>query len=328
LVAPHNRLMLKRTLISVLTLASLAAPAAAGAADTVVVPGAVASRLTALDGHIVWTTGRFPSQTLMQRGSDGTVAPVPGAPKAVYRSIDLGHDASGKLVLTYLRCEGTKNCKAISDNLAGRRVSYKRLVPSLCALTSAPSRWNDRVAYGLTCDRMSGGRRVHDRARSGLFVRKHAGAAKRLRLPRDAVKFNMDSVAWVDLRGTNVGAGVVDVYKYAFVQTVNGSNLRSDFVGGSEGDSEAQIVGQSLGSGTLLWTLVDAFHAGDPNVSAISRIIDADCAEFESVENPRGPNEAEGYRYEAMAVDGRTMVLYAPGTGLVTHTFTPSRPCA
>ena len=105
------------------------------------VPGAVARQLTALDGTVVWLGGAFPNQTLMQRSPDGSVAPVKGAPKAAYRSIDLGHNASGKLVLTYLRCAGTKSCVAISDDLAGHRTSYKRLVPKRCELTSAPSRW-------------------------------------------------------------------------------------------------------------------------------------------------------------------------------------------
>ncbi len=319
--------MLIRTLVSILALAALAAtPATVDAAEAVIVPGADAQQLTALDGTVVWVSGAFPTQTLMQRGPDGSIARVTGAPTATYRSIDLGRDGQGELVLTYIRCAGTRNCKAYSDDLSGRRVSFKRLTPQRCQLTAAPARWGSRVAYGLFCSKL-GDAPGHDARRTGLFVRKGSAAAKRLQTPKDARKFGIDFVRYVDLRGTNVAAAVTDIYSYAFSQTVNGSNLRSDFVGGSEGDSEAQIVGQSLGSGMLLWTLVDAFHAGDPNVSAISRIIDADCAEFESVENPRGPNEAEGYRYEAMAVDGRTIYLYAPGAGVVRHDFTASRPC-
>ncbi len=317
--------MLKRLLTTSILLAILAAPGAASAADTVVVAGATARELTALDGTIVWLSGAFPNQTLMQRSPDGTVAPVGGAPQAVYRSIDLGHNGSGKLVLTYLRCNGTKSCVAISDDLAGHRTSYKRLVPKRCELTSAPSRWLGRVAYGLSCDKLRGKPNVHDRARSGLFVREGSAAPKRLRLPKDAIKFGVDNVTRVDLRGTIVGAAATDIYSYAFAQTVNGSNLRSSFAAASEGDSDERVAGQSLGSGGALWTLVDAEHAGDPNQARISRLTSGDCADFERLASPE---EQEGFRAEALAADGATLYLYVPGAGIVTHTFSPTFTCS
>ncbi len=317
--------MLKRLLISSVLLAALAAPGAASAADTVVVPGAAAQRMTALDGTIVWTTGTFPSQTLMQRSPDGTVAPVKGATTATYRSIDLGHNAGGELVLTYLRCAGNRSCVAISDDLAGHRVSYKRLVPKRCALTTAPSRWGSRVAYGLLCTKLTGKPNVHDAKRSGLFVRKNSAAPKRLRLPKDAVRFGADLVSRVDLRGTIVGATASDIYSYAFAQTVNGSNLRSSFAAASEGESDEQVVGQSLGAGGVLWTLVDAVHTGDPNQARISRLVQGDCADTESMSSPA---EQESFRAEALAVDGSTLYLYVPGTGIVTHTFSPTFTCS
>ncbi len=320
--------MLKRTLISLLTLGAIAGtPATAGAADTVVVPGADATRMTALDGTLVWVTGAFPNQTLMQRSPDGAVAPVTGAPTATYRSIDLGHDGSGRLVLTYVRCAGTRGCKAYSDNLAGRRASYKRLAPAGCALTAAPARWNSRVAYARWCTKIAGGRRTSDPARSGLFVRRGAGAPKRLRLPKDAVKFGIDTVAWVDLRGTIVGAAAVDIYSYAFTQTVNATQLRSDMVAASEGDSDAHVVGQSLGSGGRLWTLVNASHANDPNMAIVSHVAGPGCGDYERIENPPGPRQAEGFLAEAMAVDGRTIYLHVPGTGIVTHEFIATGTC-
>ena len=89
-----NAHMIKRILLSVAR-RSRRLGAAPAAADTVIVPGAEAQRMTALDRTVVWTTGKFPSQTLMQRSPDGTVGPVKGAPVAVYRSIDLGRDAQG-----------------------------------------------------------------------------------------------------------------------------------------------------------------------------------------------------------------------------------------
>jgi len=318
--------MLKRTLISALTLAALLATPAV-AADPVVVPGVDAQKLTALDGTLVWRTGAFPRQTLMQRTPDGTVAPVKGAPVAVYTSLDLGHDGAGDLVLTYIRCAGNASCKAYSDDLAGRRVSFKRLAPARCALTAAPSRWGARVAYARSCDTLRGGRRVHDPARSGLYVRTGANAAKRLRLPKDAVRFGIDAVSWVDLRGTIVGAAATDVYSYAFAQTVDAKSLRSSFASASEGESDEHIVGQSLGRGGVLWTLVDAIHVGDPNEARISRLAAGTCADSETLVNPPGPGAFEGYRAEAMAVDGDTLYLQVPGTGIVTHVFAPTFTC-
>ncbi len=322
--------MLKRTLLSALTLAAIAAvPAtatASAAADSVVVSGVEAQHMTALDGVIVWRSGTFPHNTLMQRAADGSVGPVKGAPTAYYPSFDLGHDGHGRLVLTYLRCTGTKSCKGYSDDLAGHRNSYKKLVPAHCSLTTAPSRWLDRVAYGLQCTKASGTSRTHDAKRSGLFVRKGAGAAKHLALPKDAKKFGIDTVRWVDLRGTNVGAVVSDIYSYAFRQTVNGTHLRSDFVAASEGDSDENVVGLSLAAGARLWTLVDALHVGDPNEAVIDRI-DSTCADFERVQSPAGPNEQDGYPYEAMAVDGDSVYLSVPGTGIVRHDYVPTSAC-
>ena len=320
--------MIKRTLLCCVTLAALAAaPAAAQAADAIVVPGAVANLMTGLDGTLVWSSGKFPNQTLMQRKPDGTVAPVVGAPTAAYRSIDLGHDATGDLVLTYLRCEGTKNCKAISDNLAGKRTTYKKLVPKRCTLTTAPSRWDERVAYGLDCDRLHGKPNVHDRTRSGLFVRKGSGAAKRLGLPKDARKFGVDFVRFADLRATTVGAAATDIYSYAFSQTVNGSNLRADFVAASEGDSDEHVVGSGLGTGGALWTLVDASHAGDPNEARVSRLGRDGCEQLERLINPPGPNAENGYVAEALAVDGSTLYLFVRGVGIITHDFMPASAC-
>ena len=67
-----------RSLLTVLlTVACLAATAAtAAAADTLVAADPAAQQLTALDGTIVWVSGAFGHQTLMQRAPDGTIAPV------------------------------------------------------------------------------------------------------------------------------------------------------------------------------------------------------------------------------------------------------------
>ncbi|MDX6717846.1 MAG: hypothetical protein QOJ63_100 [Solirubrobacteraceae bacterium] len=318
--------MTKRPLAFLVTLAALAAaPAAAGAADISVVPGADARQMTALDGTLVWVSGKFPNHTLMQRSPDGIITPVAGAPRATYLSIDLGHDGAGKLVLTYLRCSGTRNCKAYSDDLAGHRVTYKRLAPRRCTLTAAPARWGSRVAYGLGCTKLRGKPRVHDLKRSGLFVRTGTGAPKRLRLPKPATRFVIDNVRWVDLHGARVGAVVSDIYSYAFSQTVDGTRLRSSFVAASEGESDESVRGLSLGTGGALWTLVDAAHTGDPNQARISKLGASGCSASEVLANPSAADE--GYRAEALAVDGDTIYLYAPSSGIVTHDFNPSSTC-
>lgn len=318
-----------RTLTTVLALAALAtSPGLAGAADTVIVPGVQAPRITALDGTVVWVSGAFPNQMLMQRNPDGTVLPVTGAPTATYFSIDLGHDARGALVLTYARCAGTKSCKVFTDDLAGRRNTFKRLAPPGCALTAAPSRWGARVAYGLGCTKVVKGKRIVDPARSGLFVRNGTGGRRRLKLPPDAMKFHSTRIGWVDLRERNVGAGTTDVFSYAFTQTIAGADLRARLVATSEGDSDANIRGLSLGTNGVLWMLVDALHIGDPNLAVISRLLPGGCSEFDTLANPAGPDEGKGYRAEALAVDGTTVYLYAPGTGIVVHDFLPARACA
>ena len=317
-----------RALILVVALAAACvAPSVAGAANVLVVPGAQVSKMTALDGTLVWVTGRFPDQLLMQRTPDGRVVPVLGAPRASYFSLDLGHDSRGALVLTYARCVGTRRCRVISDDLAGRRATFKRLASPRCQLTTAPSRWRARVAYGLSCVKRRNGTFVFDARRSGLFVRSGSGRARQLALPPEAVRFGSTRVSWVDLRGGSVAAAVTGVYSYAFTQTVGGAELRSDLVATSEGDSEASIRGLSLGTGGTMWTLVDAAHGGDPNIAIISRILASGCSETETLVNPPGPSEGDGYLAEAMAVDGATPYLYVPRIGIVAHDFVTVRPC-
>lgn len=324
--------MNKRTLSCLLTLAAIAAaPAAADAADTVVVRGAVPHQMSALDGNLVWIAGTYPHQTLMRRDVEGTVAAVKGAPTAYYRSIDLGHDGASQLVLTYLRCTGSKRCTAYSDDLAGHRGTYRKLVPKRCSLTAAPSRWGARVAYGLDCSRLSGKPNVHDAARSGLFVRKGAAAPRRLALPKDARKVGGDNLDWVDLRGTDVGAAVSDIASYAFAQTVDGTHVRGHFVADSEGDTDEHVVGLSLGSGGRLWSLVTSQGSGAPNEALIERLDPTatahGCDAREALDSAPGDNPDNVFRAESLAVDGDTIYLYVPSTGIVTHPFAPTSTC-
>ncbi|MCW3064375.1 MAG: repeat-containing protein [Solirubrobacterales bacterium] len=308
--------MLKRSLVAACAVAALAAPCAS-AADTTVAPDAKASgTMTALDGTIVWVSGKFGAETLMQRTAAGT-ARVPGAPTAKdYPSIDLGHDSHGALVLTYLRCRGSK-CTALRDDLHGHRASIRGLTPPHCSLSTAPALWGTRIAYGLDC---------HDRP-LGLWVKRGSAPADRLPRPHDAVRFGSRAITAVDLRGTWVGAVAADVYEYAFSERVSGAHQEYFLAAASEGDSDEHVAGLAVGPGGVLWTLVDAEHVGDPNQAVISRLVPRKCIESEVVANPAGPNEQDGYRATGLAVDGATLFLTAPGIGIVSHPFTAARPC-
>jgi hypothetical protein len=299
--------MLKWTTLA-LCAAAVAAPAAS-AADTTVAPDGTTQNVTALDGTLVWVSGAYGAQTLREHRPTGSNR-VPGTPTAKsYRSIDLGRDAHGRLVLTYLRCRTHARCTAFRDDLHGHRASIRGLAPRGCSLTTAPSIWGARVAYGLGC-----------RGRgTGLYVN-----GRRLPLPHDAVKFGSTSIAWVDLRGTRVGAATEDIYSYAFVDTVNGTRQGSYMAAASEGDSDEHVVGLAVGSIGDLWTLTDSVHAGDPNAAVIQHAA-GECFDYESM--PNASEADEGYRATGLAVDGPNLYLVAPGTGIVRHTFTPAGAC-
>jgi len=317
--------MITRTLIVALTLAAVAAtPAAAATYVPSVAPSSGGQPLTALDGTFVWVSGSYPEQTLTQRTPDGVVAPVAGAPSAIYRSIDLGHDDAGRLVLTYLRCSDEQHCAPYSDDLAGHRISYRRLVPKRCAITSVPARWGSRVAYGLRCDKLRGEPHRYDGSRSGLFTRKGAGAARRLRLPKDADEF----VPLVDLHETTVGA-VATTYSNAFTQTVNGTHLRSARVS-DPAATNGFIVGMALGNGGRLWTVyIDIGLGSGPGPTLISRLGNTSCADSQRV--PTFNSYGTRIPPSAMAVDGDTLYFSleddGPAAGIVVQPFAPTSVC-
>jgi len=309
--------MLKRTLLLAGAVAALAAPAA-GAADTTIAPDAKASgTMTALDRTVVWVTGAYGSERLMQKTAAG-IAPVQGALTVKsYPSIDLGHDAHGALVLTYLRCRKGAPCVPVRDDLLGHRAGVHGLTPAHCALSTAPALWRTRVAYGLDC---------HGSA-AGLWVKTGSAPAKRLSRPHDAVRFGSKEITAVDLRGTWVGAVAADVYEYAFSEHVTGADQEYFLAAASEGDSDEHVRGLGLGTGGSLWTLVDSEHVGDPNQATIFRLDPRNCIESEALTNPAGPNEEDGYLATGLAVDGTSLFLTAPGTGIVEHAFTAAQAC-
>src|SRR4051812_8997044 len=296
-----------------------AAPAAASAADTVVAADPAAQQVAALDGTVVWVSGSFGHQSLMTVDAPGaTPHAVPGVPQArSYPSLDLGRDVAGDLVLTYLQCSSPGHCVALRDDLGGHHAGIHGLRPAGCTWSAAPAIWRARMAYGLDC-RASG--------RAGLYVKKVGSSARRLPLPKDAVRFGSRHLGYVDLRGTRVAAVAADVYEYAFSESVGGSGMVSILAAASEGDSDEHVRGLSLGAGNALWALVDAEHVGDPNQAIVHRVTGTDDDAYESLANPAGPDEESGYRATGMAVDGDDLFLVAPGTGIVRHAFTPDQP--
>jgi hypothetical protein len=308
--------MTARQLLTTALMLTALAPAGASAADTTVVADPAAQEATALDGTIVWVSGKSGHEVLMAHTASGD-ARVKGAPEAkAYRTIDLGRGANGKLVLTYLRCRTFSHCTAFRNDLAGHRKVFKGLAPRGCALSTAPAVWGKRLAYGLGCRKAK---------RSGLNV-----DGRRLPLPKDAVKFGVDEITSVDLRGKRVAAVAADIYEYAFSQTVASKQRHAYFVAASEGDSDEHARGLALGTGGTLWALTDAEHAGDPNQAVIYKAhppSTGSCLQHETLETPAGPDQESSFRATDLAVDGSTLYLVVPGTGIVTHDFTPLGPC-
>jgi hypothetical protein len=309
-------------LLTMLAAATSAAPAA-GAATTVVADPA-ARDVTALDGTLVWISGAVGSETLMQHDAAGD-HPVEGAPQAYsYRSIDLGRDRAGKLVLTYVRCSRASACAVRRDDLLGHRASVKGLEPARCALTTPPALWGTAAAFGLLCRKS--GSRAFDAARSGLYVKVDGRPARRLSIPRAATQAGATSVTHVDLRGSRVAAVAADVYAYAFTETTNGTAMRWARVATSEGDGDERVVGLALGTTSTLWSLTDSSYAGDANSARISRQTNG-CLTWQTLTNPSGPAEADGYPATALTADGPALYLVVAGTGIVAHEFAPQVTC-
>jgi hypothetical protein len=260
----------------------------------------------------------------MQHDGAGT-RPVTGAPTArFYRSVDLGHDRAGKLVLSYMRCPATGACVARRDDLRGHRASFAGVTPARCSLSTAPAVWRTNAAYGLLCRKRDG--RTFDAARSGLYVKADGRSPRRLPLPRAAVQAGATSVTHADLRGTRVAAVAADIYAYAFTETTSGADLHAFRAATSEGDGDERVGSMALGTTATLWTLTASSHAGDPNAARIMRLQGA-CDTWQTLVNPAGPAEADGYPATALAADGATLYLVVPGTGIVTHEFAPQVGC-
>ena len=310
--------MHRALLTSLLSVACLALPASVSAQDTLVVADPAARQVSALDGTIVWVSGPFGSQRLLQRTPDGAIAPVRGAPPArSYRSIDLGKDRDGKLLVTYLRCDTGVACKSLWNDLDGRRATYRKLAPPKCQISTAVSQWRARLAYGLSCSGSQANRK-----RTGLYTKNGARRPVRLPRPKAAVRFGARFIESVDLRGTRVAAVAADIYEYSFSQTVGGSGMRSFLAAASEGESEASARGLAIQSASTHWTLTLSEHAGDPNEAVLLRR-QGGCVQRERLISPP---DAPQQDFEAIdvAVDGTTLYLIRPGRGgIVSHTFTP-----
>ena len=308
-----------RRLFPTLLAAALAVPSAAAAADTTVAADPNARQVTALDGTIVWVSDTADDRQVLMQSTAAGVARVAGAPAVrSYRTIDLGHDRDGELVLTYQRCD-TRHCVSYRDDLGGHRSIFRGMAIRNCSLSTAPSLWGRRAAYGLACHKG----RTADPKRSGLYVRTGAGTPRHLPRPRDVAKFGITDVSSVDLGAKRVAAIFADIYSYAVSETIAGKAIRSFLAGASEGESDAHVPGLALTPSGALWALAEASHTGDPNETLIYRLAGG-CHAYE---NLMSEPDVEGYRATDLAVDRGTLYLVVPGTGIVSHPFTPARPC-
>lgn len=308
-----------RVRLVLLCAAALMAPSAA-AADSTVVADPNVRQVDALDGTVVWvspaTGGR---EVLMLRDAAGTRR-VPGAPAVrFYRTIDLGHGRSGRLVLTYQRCD-TGHCVAYRDDLRGHHTLFRGLAPRSCALTTAPSLWSDRAAFGVLCHRG----RVADDGRSGLYLKRGTGAPRHLPRAKAVARYGITSVSAVDVTGGRVAAVFADIYSFATSQTTSGTAIRTIFAGASEGESDARVAGLALTPTGALWALTDLTVSDEPNRALVFRRAGG-CQALETV---TGQATDPGYPAIDLAVDGHTLYLVVPGTGIVEHAFTPDRPCS
>jgi len=325
ITASHRaRRVAQQATLAACAVAVLAAPGVASATDTVVAPDPAADQVAALDGTVVWVSGADGDQVLMQRAA-GVIARVEGAPRAGYRSIDLGHDSKGKLVLTYERCVTSNqpggDCTAIRDDLRGGRSHFKHLTLKRCGLSTAPAVWGSRLAYGLSCATPNN---VSDYKRSGLYVKTGAGSPRRLRPP---AKLHGRDINAVDLRGSRVAAIDADAGEYAYSQTVGATRLRSLRVAVSETENEAHAMGVSLGSNNALWTLVNDYVTDQPNRANIFKI-SRSCYRIESLDNPSAaPELRQIFPAIDLAVDHTTVYVVVQGTGVVQHQFAPRSGC-
>jgi hypothetical protein len=171
------------------------------------------------------------------------------------------------------------------------------------------------IAYGLQCTGSAANRK-----RTGLYVKHGSRPPGRLPRPRDAVKFGVNQIESVDLRGTRVAAVAADIFEYSFSETVAGTGIRSFLAAASEGESDENARGLAIQSAATHWTLTDAEHTGDPAEAILFRQT-GDCLQRERLVSP--PDATEQFAAIDLAVDGATLYLVKPGTGIVTHAFTP-----
>jgi len=210
------------------------------------------------------------------------------------------------------------------DDLLGHRASFKGLQPAGCALSSAPALWRTATTFGLLCHKR--GSRTFDAARSGLYVKVDGRPVRRLPIPAAATRAGATTITDVDLRGRRVAAVAADVYAFAFTETTSATAMRSARVATSEGDGDERVTGLALATTGTLWTLTNSSYAGGPNFARIYRLTNG-CVTWQTLTNPPGPAEADGYPATALAADGATLFLLTPGTGIVTHEFAPQVDC-
>jgi hypothetical protein len=313
----------KTALTGILAVVALAVPGVAAADTTIATDPGVSSspgrgQMAALDGTIVWVSGDYPTEVLMQHTDAGS-ARVAGAPQALaYHSLDLGHDARGRLVLTYQRCASPTDCRTLRDDLHGHREGITGLTRPRCSLSAAPAIWGRRTAYGLYCHKPRSD--AVDEARSGLYVKTGSGTPRHLPRPRKAIRYHAATMTSVDLSGSRVSAVATGGYEYAFSETVTGRGLHSFLSVSGEQDGGEFTTAAVRGEGDSTLAMVEGPLQGLDE--AIVFRLSGGCLESESVVDPEG----SGHPPSALAVDGPTLYLAVAGVGIVRHAFSPGLP--
>ncbi len=316
--------MIRKSITAACCIAAFATSGGTAAAADVVAPDPGASQVAALDGRVVWVTGEFGAQRLVQRAPDGTVGPVPGAPQAQsYQGLDLGRDAQNRPVLTYSRCTTPSTCRVLQDDLAGTRRSFRGLTPERCSLSTAPALWRGTTAYGLLCRTASN---RFDARRSGLHVRTPGGTVRRVPAPPEAQRAGSGTITHVDLRGRRVAAAAVDIASWAFTSDTRGRGTRGFLAGSSEGETDQRVAGLELGAGGVLFTLTQSTTTEEPYASIISRLGSGDCLQRQTLRDAGAPGEA-AFPLAGLAVDGSELLVTQTGTGVVRHPFAADHAC-
>jgi hypothetical protein len=170
-----------------LALAAAALSAPAAHADTILSSEPAPPKISAAGGAAAWSTyDQAAGAWFLVTRQAGAVERAAAAPRSVPFDVDLGRDASGRLVATYSRCDRDpaiaaplgRGCDLYAYDLASRAERLLRGPSSDAASEYMPSIAGGRIAFGRVHERRQGAAGV----RTSVYVRAlRRGPARRLR---------------------------------------------------------------------------------------------------------------------------------------------------